>query len=269
MSSLNLEKEYRELNSRLFGNSLPDDVLIRWTRAKYFSGKTDVLFEKKTGQFVTCDIGINRYYINSDAEFINTLIHEMIHVKIAMMGQKIFLTDDHGPLFQKEANRINSLYPQYEIDAGDTVFRPVSERYRKIQHGFVVKTVSGEKHFNLYKEKIDRDLFILLLQFLSVFPKMDGAQVYSFSGIYPELGQAAVRRNKNTLINRMQTTGENRYLDDFFIQSQKDCDFSYKLESHDRNFILKKDNEFTKAVYPDFHSASEEELVILKMLVNV
>lgn len=226
MNQLDLEMEYGKLNREIFSGSLPEKISVKWSSARRYAGITQVRFNRLTGKCEECAIRISRFLEYSDDEYRETLIHEMIHVKIALMGRKAWKQAPHGLLFRNEMERINRDFRQYSITISDKQFRKIRENHRKMQHGIVVKTPEGASWINLFYRNIDIHLFNRTICHLSAWSEFKNASIYSFNGIYEHTGQFSVRRTERTLVTGLQRPRDMSWFEDFLAETELDREFS-------------------------------------------
>ncbi|MBN2658855.1 MAG: SprT-like domain-containing protein [Spirochaetales bacterium] len=201
MDSLNLSEQYDKLNKMIFNGLLPGGIQIKWNHSRTNLGKTRISMKSDgTSDF---RITISRFFLCTEKQYIETLIHEMIHVLMVVSGE--FRKDGrvHGPLFRHHMDRINREFPQYRITIKED--GPVDVDYGKIrlQRGFLL--CSGDKiYFNLLNRDIqDKDRRQVVRRIPGAY-KISEGDLYFFEGRFAELATAPVRRNINTFIGKLQ-----------------------------------------------------------------
>jgi hypothetical protein len=149
MTQLNLRIEYDKLNHLIFHNQLPKDISLKWNYSKTCLGKTRI--QHKGNGVYDFQISISRFYVCSDKEYVETLIHEMIHVFMVINGE--FRKDKrvHGPLFKKYMNDINHQFPQYTIKVKENNKVEIDASRIALQNGFFLITGNNKK-YSIYTE---------------------------------------------------------------------------------------------------------------------
>lgn len=100
------QEKYKEYNRQLFGGELPN-IPVRYSRSRKKMGYTHyVLDEHSRPVLSTLCIYMSVYYDLSEEEYIDTLVHEMIHCYIITKG--IQDTGVHGKVFQRIMRDINA-----------------------------------------------------------------------------------------------------------------------------------------------------------------
>jgi len=201
MTQLNLEEQYSQLNREIFNNALPPDVSVRWNHSRTNMGKTRIT--RHSDHSYLFHITISRFFICQDREYIETLIHEMIHVYMVLSGE--FRKDGriHGPLFQKHMNRINREYPQYNISVKEEGPVEIDHKRIKGQNGFLL-CGADQTYFNLYYREIDRKVQRFITRHLPATLNLSNGDIYFFKGKYSQLATAPVRRTTRTLVSKLQ-----------------------------------------------------------------
>lgn len=100
-----LQKKFNEYNKEFFDGVLPYiNIKIGWS--KRFFGIYHTETSRSTGKILNQHIMISKYYNQTDKQYDETLIHEMIHYYIKYTG--IHDNNSHGREFVKIMNRINN-----------------------------------------------------------------------------------------------------------------------------------------------------------------
>jgi len=226
MSQLNLDEQYSRLNREIFSNALPSDVSVKWNHSRTNMGKTKITRHRdRSYEF---HITISRFFICQEKEYIETLIHEMIHVYMAQSGE--FRKDGrvHGPLFKKHMNRINREFPQYTISIKEEGPVEIDQKRIKKQNGFLLCD-ADKTYYNLYYREIDSRIQRSVMKYLPAAFNINSGDVYFFQGEYSQLATAPVRRTTKTLIGKLQ------YLKDSEAMTQLK---SSVLEDHIEHFPI-------------------------------
>lgn len=102
-----METWFDEFNRVYFGNELPKPLLYV-SHAKQRLGCLAYKSERKKKQIVHYDyrLGLSAYYILTEWEYQNILLHEMIHLLIAFKGIKD--TSQHGKVFRSIVSKLNN-----------------------------------------------------------------------------------------------------------------------------------------------------------------
>ncbi|MBB6478959.1 SprT-like domain-containing protein [Spirochaeta isovalerica] len=201
MSSMDLSKEYSILNRKIFDNSLPETIPVKWNNSRTNLGKTRISLNRDgTYDFA---ITISRFFLCSDKQYTETLIHEMIHVYMAVSGE--FRKDGkiHGPLFKKHMNRINRDFPQFQITIKEEGRVNVDISKIPHQNGFLLCT--GDRiFFNLLNKDIDESIRKQVIRQIPLAYRIKQGDLYFFQGRYSQLATVPVRRNVKTFIGKLQ-----------------------------------------------------------------
>lgn len=198
-----LQAEYTRLNQLIFGGKLPENITLKWNHSKTCLGKTKIEGLSFKGK-LNFHIYISKFFICSEKEYIETLIHEMIHVLMAVKGE--FKNDKrvHGPLFRQYMNQINNQFPQYTIKIKEDKKLEIDHSRIKIQNGFFLVTEHDKKYFNLYKDELNHKIVKKVLRVLKSGFRIKKGELYTFKGKYSELATAPIRKNMNTLTGKLQ-----------------------------------------------------------------
>jgi len=202
MAQLDLTAEYDKLNKLIFQNRLPDGITIKWNHSKKCLGKTKIT--QSHNKAISFHISISKFFLCTDMEYIETLIHEMIHVQMAIEGNFRKGIRPHGSLFRKYMDQINNQFPQYSIKIREDEKVEIDKSRIALQKGFLLVTDNNKKYFNLYRNEInDRELKLIINHLSSAGHNTTG-NLYVFQGKYQELATAPVRNNLKTLVERLQ-----------------------------------------------------------------
>lgn len=112
LSKINLQQEYDKLNQQLYNNELPKIPLVL-AKIRPF-GKVTAMRNRFSREIKIERLSISTFYKLPYKEFLNTLAHEMIHVKQLAVYHE---TGGHGYSFEREARRINNMGLGYNITA--------------------------------------------------------------------------------------------------------------------------------------------------------
>lgn len=105
-SSFFLIEKFNEYNRQFFNNELPA-VPISYSRSRKKMGSTNYQRDEQGKPILsTLRITMSVYYDLSEEEYIDTLVHEMIHCYILVKGIKD--TGKHGEEFQRIMREINA-----------------------------------------------------------------------------------------------------------------------------------------------------------------
>lgn len=100
-----LYSKFDEFNKKFFNDELPK-IFIKLNRTKSQMGAFE--YRIINGKNFPIRITISKYYEQTEKEYCNTLIHEMIHYFICIKKLAKQNEDCHGKTFQKIMNEINS-----------------------------------------------------------------------------------------------------------------------------------------------------------------
>lgn len=102
--------EYKRCNKKYFNGELPDNVKFDWSeRMTSKAGHCKVLKNNKAKKIISYEIVLSSPYHRKydEKEALNTLIHEMIHVKHP--------GEHHGYKFKQEMERLNN---EFDLEIG-------------------------------------------------------------------------------------------------------------------------------------------------------
>ncbi|XP_077155560.1 uncharacterized protein LOC143817985 isoform X1 [Ranitomeya variabilis] len=102
------ERLYKLYNKTVFGNQLPKDVELVWDKTlTKISARTYQILQNNIPY---CIIELSDQVLNSAVRLRSTLAHEMCHVACWLLDNE--MRDNHGPLWQAYAKRVNSIHPE-------------------------------------------------------------------------------------------------------------------------------------------------------------
>lgn len=226
MHTLNLEHKYKILNDEIFNNSLPENLPVKWNHSKTSLGKTRIKITSLGSHEMS--ISISKFFICSEKEYMETLIHEMIHVFMVVSGE--FRKDNrvHGPLFRRHMDQINRDFPHYRISIKEKKQLAIEMSRLKSRDGFLL--IFQDKHyFNLYFKSIDENLKKKIIRSLKRGFNIRDGSIYFFTGIYAELATAPVRRSLKTLTGKIQYLRNNESMESLFDKIKKDFPHEMKI----------------------------------------
>lgn len=236
MSKPNLKEQYAYLNKLIFENSLPELIPIRWNHSKTSMGKTHISMSS-SGE-MTFKISISRFFLCTEHQYIETLIHEMIHVLMASKGEFKVDSRVHGPRFKEHMSRINRDFPQYRITVKEERQIPVDEKRIALQNGYLA-SFDNKIYFNLYSKDLDRKMQHTIVNRLPALYGISKGDIYFFQGRYSQLSTAPVRRNVKTLIGKIQFLRDNNEMMKIM---------SHVEENHSAHYSISK-KEFIKSFF--------------------
>lgn len=218
MNKLDLDEHYKLLNEEIFSNQLPEKLPIKWNHSKTSMGKTRIKMTHLGAHEMS--ISISKFFICSEKEYVETLIHEMIHVFMVILGE--FRKDNrvHGPLFRKHMDHINKNFPHYRISIKEKKRLPIDISKMKIRDGFFLIS-QGKQYFNIYYESIDEKMKNKIIRALKRSFNITDGTIYFFTGRYEELATAPVRRSMRTLTGKIQYLRDVKSMESLFDKIQK------------------------------------------------
>ncbi len=219
MNKLDLDEHYKLLNEEIFSNQLPEKIPLKWNHSKTSMGKTRIKMTRLGA--LEMSISISKFFICSEKEYVETLIHEMIHVLMVVLGE--FRKDNriHGPLFRMHMARINKDFPHYSISIKEIKQLPIDISKMKIRDGFFL-SFKGKQYFNIYYETIDEKMKKKIVRSLKRGFNITDGKIYFFTGKYEELATAPVRRSIRTLTGKIQYLRDSKSMESLFDKIQKD-----------------------------------------------
>ncbi len=158
-----LKERFKELNETYFDSELPMPLLAvskARTRMGTFS------FRKVKGGFfgrekkVDFAIRISEYFRQTEEEIDDTLLHEMIHYKIAYKNMKD--SSPHGHLFHQEMERLNALGRHITVTVAQTAALVVRQQVHKLRLVLAMESVDKTYYLSVinpaYKNYVERQL---------------------------------------------------------------------------------------------------------------
>lgn len=130
--TVDLKREYKALNQKLWGGSLPI-IPLKWMRSKRFGGlvRTKGLRDYPDTWEIQ-RLEVSDFTESTFDELLGILVHEMVHVYIISNG--ILDRGEHGPLFKKELARVAKLV-SYPVPVTEDISK------KKVSKKVKVKTV--------------------------------------------------------------------------------------------------------------------------------
>ena len=104
-NEINLNHEFETLNKLLFNNVLNAPQML-WNTRKGAHGVVKASKNRLSGEIKIISLSMSKFHTIPYKFFKDVLAHEMIHVYWLQKGH---FKEQHGPLFQQEMHRINSL----------------------------------------------------------------------------------------------------------------------------------------------------------------
>ena len=106
---------FTEFNARFFDNKLPAiELRVGWVGKHTLGSFHDPTAELPTGFYPDkCCITLNNWFFDTEDEWRNTMVHEMVHYYVYMKYGKT--VQGHGKEFKAETKRINAM-SEFEID---------------------------------------------------------------------------------------------------------------------------------------------------------
>jgi hypothetical protein len=141
-----LQNQFKKYNAMFFNNELPW-ILIKIGRSKSNFGIYHSETSLVTGKVLKQHIMISKYYNQTDKQYDETLIHEMIHYYIKFKGIKD--NNSHGYEFIKLMNKINSI-SDFNITIKGSSFGLTSD----IENNKVYRIMKFVYNGNIYFAKV-------------------------------------------------------------------------------------------------------------------
>ena len=141
-----LRERFRQLNRQYFDNQLPEPRLMV-SRSRTMLGQFSCRRRRKalfTTELSALTIRVSEYYEQTGDEIDDTLLHEMIHLRIATSRRRD--TSPHGPLFRAEMERLNRQGRHITVSAR-TARLQVSAANRRRQHLVLALTTKDGQHY--------------------------------------------------------------------------------------------------------------------------
>lgn len=170
-TQFNLQKEYDRLNKELFNTSLIN-IPLGWDNTVKSGGRVVGILNKKTGiKKESLQLNLSKKFNRTYDDWINTLIHEMIHVKQLLDG---YIRDMHGYSFQRWMNEINK--KGYNVNIYDV--NTDKQLTVKKRVGVVIYDKKNDKHsITVVPEKSLNDWYVNL-------PKEIGLKYNNIEKVY-------------------------------------------------------------------------------------
>ena len=153
-----MKKWFIEFNARFFDNKLPPiELRVGWAGKHTLGSFHDPTEHFPTGFYPEkCRITLNNWFFDSEEEWRNTMVHEMVHYFVYMKYGKT--VQGHGKEFKAEAKRINAM-SEFEIDtyAKTRTFRPKSSITNNWGAHFNEEIILGSYHESYIDDYEDED----------------------------------------------------------------------------------------------------------------
>lgn len=224
-NEISLDNEYDKLNNLLFnGDCKP--IKLLWGARKTAHGHVKAYINRVTRQITLHSLTISKFYHITYKMFKDTLAHEMIHVYLLQKN----INDNHGMLFQKEMNRINSMNLGFNVkiksDSGEL---EISSNVKARNVIFSVISVGGKNIISVMTPNAYNDY---------------GGQI---SNIY----QYTVKKGKYKEILMEFYESNNKYLLNFKIQRSFKTGVTYHSIDENKLDELLKDSRKISEFYTD------------------
>ena len=104
-----LKSHYLTFNKRYFGNKLPLDAKVIWSRKTTRKRAAQLLVWTKS--LVDTEIALNPMMkkLGAECRALQSLLHEMCHLHLRVLGKPPSVYTGHGRLFQNEMKRLANL----------------------------------------------------------------------------------------------------------------------------------------------------------------
>ena len=141
-NEIDLQQEYSKLNKLLFNNKL-QPVTMLWNTRKVAHGVVKATKNRISGEIKIVSLSMSQFLKIPYKFFKDVLAHEMIHVYWLQNGR---FKEQHGPLFQQEMQRINSLDYGFNVTVrGDSSNFELSQEVIKQGLELVFTIISTDK----------------------------------------------------------------------------------------------------------------------------
>lgn len=161
---LDLEKEFRYLNRKVFNGNIIKVPQLKWKQLKNKVGHIKWRRNEDEGTNTIIELALTTFYNLPVETLRNILIHEMIHVYLVQEFEndpsKITGKNSHGEVFTKMMNDINKKFTEYNIQPTEDVddYDVEETSVRKKKYYFVImKKQDGQRIF-VFKKLISIDL---------------------------------------------------------------------------------------------------------------
>lgn len=196
-----LEQQYETLNKQCFQGQLPT-VRIQLSKARTYLGQLGYKRRRKLlggWEYYDYVIRISIRLDQTEEEITDTLLHEMIHLYIAVNHLKD--SSSHGPLFRQIMDNINTRYDRHITISHHRTKEELEQDTQQRTHLICVSTFSSGEHGITI---VARSRIFLLWDQLRRFPKVISTQWYvsqdAFFNRYPRSQTPKIYRiNDNDL----------------------------------------------------------------------
>lgn len=170
-----LEQQYVALNNQCFQGQLPQ-VRIQLSKARTYLGQLGYKRRRKLlggWEYYDYVIRISIRLDHTEEEITDTLLHEMIHLYIAVNHLKD--RSSHGPLFRQIMDNINTRYGRHITISHHRTKEELEQDTQQRTHLICISTFAdGERGITI----VARSRIFLLWDLMKRFPKVTSTQWY-------------------------------------------------------------------------------------------
>ena len=200
---INLQQEFDKLNAQLFNGEVPR-VPMKWSKRKTALGhvKSKVQRDRLTGrrELLNMELWMSIFFAVTYRQFLNTLAHEMIHVKLNSEDIR-YAFDPHGWRFMEEARKINDMGLGFNITQRNGEDLPISDKMMSKLEGkqriAIVLNLDGNYSITTTSPSVYQNEFedlINTLQYVIDRGKFNKVEVNAIESANPKL--AALRQSR-------------------------------------------------------------------------
>jgi hypothetical protein len=146
-TDFDIKKEYNRLNNLLFNNDLPT-IPLEWNTSIQSGGLIEAKVNRYTGLIPnSLKLKLSKKYQREYNDWINILLHEMIHIKNIIDGH---YKDNHGAFFHLYMKKFNSMGYNVQLTTSILTFSPEFKKnvgvilFEKLDSGYSLMTVKKD-----------------------------------------------------------------------------------------------------------------------------
>ena len=198
-NEIDLQQEFSKLNKLLFNNEL-QAVTMLWNTRKVAHGVVKATRNRVSGEIKIVSLSMSQFLKIPYKFFKDVLAHEMIHVYWLQKGR---FKEQHGPLFQQEMHRVNSLGYGFNVTVrGDSSNFELSQEVVKQGLELVFTIISTNRQrekmlsvmtYQTYKK--EAKLISKLYQNLCISGKYQQVRGEFFKSTNPSLQKHKIQRS--------------------------------------------------------------------------
>ena len=195
-NDFDIATEFDKYNRLIFNNTLTRDFPCIFKKDKHLMGFVQV-------KYVNLKMYVNKlvltsFYKLSHEQYVNLLVHEMIHVELAQ--NQVDEKDSHGPKFIKRMDQINKDFNLNITKLGDRTNLTTNTKKKLIQ--FVIMNGVGLMVYKKPMSESDRIEFMEDIQYTADFRQKDIKLEFGESDSV-ELSRFIIARTSKTAVNRV------------------------------------------------------------------